>query len=510
MERSTYDAVVVGAGNSGIIAALELAQAGKKTLLIEKHNLPGGCSTSFVRGRFEFDATLHEFCDWGPDDNKGDTRKLLEKLGMNVEWLPVPDVFRSIVRKDSIGQKLDVSMPCGVQAFTDEMERQVPGSRESVEKVFLLAEEMTAATNYINAAAGKVDSKYLQKNCPNFLRCAAHSTKKVFDALKMPPRAQDIIGTYWTYLGMPLTQLAFLHYGVGLYRYVDRGAYIPRLTSHCNSVDLMQRYYEAGGEAWFHTAATGFLYENGHITGVETTAGTVYTNHVVGNLNPHTVYGKMLPPEAIPKRELQLANSRRFGIRFFNVYLGLNRTKEQLGLHDYSVFISDIADQDEIYRRMGKIEGNNYAIFNCYNVTNPSCSPKGTTICTITAIFSEEAWGHVSQEDYRKAKEGYAAHLIDIVEDALGVSLRPYIEEIEIATPTTFARYLGTPQGTAYGYEANLWDSMMARLMMLSEDYTIPGLYLAGAAGPRCHGNNMGYMVGDTMARLTLRDMAQK
>lgn len=71
MSHIRYDAVVIGAGNSGIVAALELAQAGKKTLLIEKNNTSGGCSTSFVRGRFEFDATLHEFCDWGPDDNKG-------------------------------------------------------------------------------------------------------------------------------------------------------------------------------------------------------------------------------------------------------------------------------------------------------------------------------------------------------------------------------------------------------------------------------------------------------
>ena len=45
MSHIRYDAVVIGAGNSGIVAALELAQAGKKTLLIEKNNTPGGCST---------------------------------------------------------------------------------------------------------------------------------------------------------------------------------------------------------------------------------------------------------------------------------------------------------------------------------------------------------------------------------------------------------------------------------------------------------------------------------
>lgn len=41
MSHNRYDAVVIGAGNSGIVAALELAQAGKKTLLIEKKQYAG-------------------------------------------------------------------------------------------------------------------------------------------------------------------------------------------------------------------------------------------------------------------------------------------------------------------------------------------------------------------------------------------------------------------------------------------------------------------------------------
>lgn len=57
-----FDAVVIGAGTGWLSAALTLASNGKKILLLEQHNLPGGCSTSFIRGRFEFDASLHEYC----------------------------------------------------------------------------------------------------------------------------------------------------------------------------------------------------------------------------------------------------------------------------------------------------------------------------------------------------------------------------------------------------------------------------------------------------------------
>ena len=84
-----YDIVVVGAGNAGMSAALQCQLAGKKTLLIEKHNLPGGAATSFVRGRFEIEPSLHELCDFGPPDNPGDTRRILDSYGYDPSLIEI-------------------------------------------------------------------------------------------------------------------------------------------------------------------------------------------------------------------------------------------------------------------------------------------------------------------------------------------------------------------------------------------------------------------------------------
>jgi len=68
--QKEFDAVVIGAGNGGLTAAATLAGKGMKTLILEQHNLPGGFATSFVRGRFEFEPSLHEISDFGPRKTK--------------------------------------------------------------------------------------------------------------------------------------------------------------------------------------------------------------------------------------------------------------------------------------------------------------------------------------------------------------------------------------------------------------------------------------------------------
>ena len=49
---SKWDVIVIGAGNGGLASAVTFANEGKKVLILEKHNVPGGYATSFRRGRF--------------------------------------------------------------------------------------------------------------------------------------------------------------------------------------------------------------------------------------------------------------------------------------------------------------------------------------------------------------------------------------------------------------------------------------------------------------------------
>ena len=256
-----FDAVVIGAGNGGLAAACRLAKAGKKTLLVEQHNLPGGVASSFRRGRFEFETALHELCEFGSADNPGGCRKtIVDDFGLDINWLMVPDNFRVITTARD-GRHIDVTLPCGRENFINKMEEYVPGSRESVTNFFLLGDETLEAGHYMTDSGGKPDSNVLKTKYPNFLRTAAYPVNRVLNALKMPPLAQDIINTYWGYLGVDTEHLSFMQYVNMVSLYVNHGAWIPEKTSNQLTTGLLERFRVMGCTVWFNCRAEEILFD---------------------------------------------------------------------------------------------------------------------------------------------------------------------------------------------------------------------------------------------------------
>jgi Phytoene dehydrogenase and related proteins len=506
MHSDAYDVIVIGAGNGGLTAAATTAGKGLKTLLLERHNLPGGFATSFVRGRFEFEPSLHEISDFGPSGNKGGVRKLFEdRLGLELEFVPVPEAYRLII-PDEKGGRLDVTMPFGEKAFIDKVESYVPGSKKSVEKFVALCKEVVDAFAYIGESRGDPDKKILMSKYSNFLKTAPYSLQDVFDALKMPYLAQKIVSAYWCYIGMGVDKMSFTIFGAMFYKYLAVGAFVPRYRSHYFTSALDKKIREAGGEILYNTEAVKILTENGKVTGVKTSKGDVFkTDFVIANMSPHLAYGKLIddPPEIAVKT----CNARKVGFSGFVVYMGLNKTAKELGINDYSYFIYGKPDTNDIYKGFGTLGRPVGQAAVCLNNAVPDCSPPGACILSLTTLFSPESWENVKAEEYFKLKERIADELIDEFEKAVGASVRDSIEELEIATPATFARYTGAYGGSVYGYEPSAWDSIMPRLMAMGDEEYIKGLKFAGGFSVRCHGYSSSLMSGELAAQLVMRDM---
>ncbi len=509
--NKAYDVVVIGAGNGGLPAAIRVLQGGYSCLLLEKHNLPGGFATSFKRGRFEFEASLHELNDFGSKEDPGDIRTLFRSLGVEdkIDWVRIPEAYHLI----TTDKQYDCVMPFGLEAYIEKMVEYCPESRKSITEFFQLCNEVRDAQTYSNSVNGNTDPAYMKAHFPNFIKAGSYSVNQVLDALKMPKKAQDILGAYWCYLGVDLDRMSFLHYGSMVIRYITRDAWMPTMRSHEISLAMDARIRELGGDIWYQSEAETILTDDqNRIAGVRLTDGTrIDTHHVIANCSPHLVFGKMLEEKPRTEQMIRATNARKFAGRGVTLFLGLNKSVQELGIQSHNYFIYDTADSVKQYDLMRSIRTNHVQATVCLNNAYPACSPEGTCMMYFTTMFMSDDWGNVEETDYFKAKDRIAADMIQVFERETGCQIRDAIEEIALASPTTYARYCGHPEGVIYGYETGDWDSLMPRLMMMQEDAKMcPGLRFAGGYAMRSSGYSSAYVSGDISGRQTVGDLKRE
>ena len=113
----------------------------------------------------------------------------------------------------------------------------------------------------------------------------------------------------------------------------------------------------------------------------------------------------------------------------------------------------------------------------------------------------------LNDKEYFEKKDSFAHKIITSFEKNTGIKILPYVEEIAVASPLTFARFLNVPEGSVYGHETADWDGMMARMMSLSSDYKIKHFRPIGTDGPRGDGYSAAYICGELMASYALKDL---
>ncbi len=512
---SNYDIIVIGAGCGGLTAAVCAAKNGKKVLLLERHNAPGGFATSFVRGRFEFEASIDSLCGFGNMAGLGEVRQILDEIEIsaNLKPIEIPDIYR-FISTTRTGEKIDIKMPFGIDEYINVMESYVPGSKKSMTRLFSLAEEIYNATNHLSSLEGQPNFsqiRHIMNKYGNFVRTAPYSVNEVLDALDVPHKARDIFEAYWMTFGVDCDRLNFVHYILNIYNLLTLGAVVPQMRSYSLSMALASKLEDLGGEIRYNSPVTRIKFSNGQACGVILKNNeTIYADHIICNCSPTTAYSKLIKAKDLPKSAVKRTNARTFGARSACVYLGLNRSVSDLKINDYSVIITSTSDSSEQYEKMKSIDNNEAMVATCLNIANPECSPQGTTILKLTTFYTDNCWADVAPEEYYNEKDLLAARLIASYEKATGISIHNYIEEIEVSTPVTFARYTSTPQGVTHGYFPADWDSLLPRVMTEETDNDTKGLRFCGGWGTQLDGLYSAIVTGRNTAYATLEDISEE
>jgi len=495
--EASPDAIIIGSGLGGLCAGYELAKKGVKVLLLERHNLPGGFSTSFVRGRFEFEPSLHELSATA-------AYEYLRKEAFGISFRKVPEAYRLILTEKNV----DFTAPFGMENFIEAVADAVPGSEASVRNFMRICEESYNAFTYLGTNSPP-NPAVLFKQYGNFLRTGAAVTDEVADAVQLPRDARDLIYPYWCYLGTSTDKVSFSLWASMVYSYLNFGAHIPDRKSHSLSVAFVREIRKAGGEIRCNAEVNKLLTHGRSVTGVELSTGeTIRCSHIVSNISPHHVYGNLIDPSDVPAKASRMVNARTPGISFFVVYLGLDADREALGLTDYSYFIAPHMDTFRLAEGFAdRYNPDPMQATVCLNTADESASPAGTCILSITAATTPEAWKDVDPWDYPRAKEEFAELLISQFEKATGTEIRSHIEEIESASPATFSRYTAAWNGSVYGYEAVPWDGIIPRVLADKKENYFKGLHFCGGNASRTYGFGSSMLSGKTAAEKTFEEL---
>jgi all-trans-retinol 13,14-reductase len=472
--RDSYDTVIIGAGLGGLAAAVTLASAGRKVRLLEQHWQVGGYATTFTRGPFEFEASLHELSGIGEAGHRGGLWQALEELGVSdaVSFAPVRDFFRAV------GPGLDLRLPFGRAAATAALCDAFPDEAQGIQRVHDHLYAIRSEIDRMDSRGSTPGMLAAVARYPRLAHAATVSLASILYREIQDPRARCALGQIWSYFGLPPEQLSLLTFMAGYTTYLSYGASYPEGKSQALSTALLRRFLQLGGELSLSNGAAEIFTDSDGVCGVRSEQGEPLRSHrVIANASPIHVALDLLGRDRLPAAFLARLGATRPSLSTVCVYLGLRRTVGELGIHDHEVFFNSGLDLEAQHRACLKLEPPQDFLLTAYNVAEPQASPQGTAVVTLCALSDGRLWTGMPPEEYLRVKDAFAEQMVART-DALYPGLRAAIDTCVVSTPITNLRYTRNAAGAIYGFEARPEESAAFRF---SSRGPIPGLWFAGA-----------------------------
>ena len=468
-----YDAIIIGAGLSGLAAGVRLAMYEKRVLILEAHRAPGGLNSYYQRGKRNFDVGLHAFTNYAAKGARGQMlTKLLRQLRIRHEELELEEQWGSVIRFPSCSIEFNNDF----DFFREQVTNAFPGEQRGFDR---LVQTITAFD----------ESAY---DAPQ----GAWARQELAQYIKDPLLIEMLLCPVMFYGSPSADDMDWVLFVMIWKCFFPTGLARPRRGMRPFVEKLVEKFQALGGELRFGARVESLRIQNQQVHEVCLEKGE--------RLHAKQIYSSAGHVETLRLCDDQPATvgeADAGSISLVELILCLDLQPKDMGMDKTIIFYSnkDRFTYKESESLMEEAAGV-VCVPNHYG--DGTALPEGRVRLSRMGSFS--AWQEVlgaetrkaateeGRTAYRQAKERVTAKLIrDAEEDLPG--LGEHVQASDLFTPLTLKRYTGHVNGTLYGSPAKVRDGRTpyGNLFLIGTDqgfHGIVGATLSGIAMANLHG----------------------
>jgi all-trans-retinol 13,14-reductase len=460
------DVVVIGSGAGGLAAAVALARAGKKVLVLEQHYLPGGWCHSFSLEQYRFSPGVHYL---GELHEGGALRRMYEGLGLGSDLTFCelnPDGYDHVLLGDGAGDRFD--LPSGKDRLVDTLASRFPAERAGIRAYYDAVGHIARELDDLMSIEGLADVARLPFRAPHVARWVPRSGRSLIEHHVRDARLRAVLGAQSGDHGLPPSKIpALIHAAVQAHYF--RGGYYPRGGAAAIPRAFLRALRRAGGEIRVRAEVSKILLEGRRVVGVRLADGTeIRARAVVSNADPEVTLRRLVGAEHLSAVErLRLARTR-WSVSAISLFCATDLDLRGLGLDSGNYWYFRRGDVEGTYRQgleawqpdAGPIPG---GFVTATTLKDPSKSYGGKHTLESFAFVGYEAFRRWADTRYGARPESYDACKRELMGRMLEMAgrvipgLESHVVFADLGTPPSNVHYCASTHGNLYGTEKSLF-----------------------------------------------------
>ncbi len=453
-----FDAIIIGSGAGGLAAAICLARAGQKVIVLEQHDVPGGWCHSFQLQGQRFSPGVHYIGLVGEGESTNDLYKGLGAANDLAFFRMSPKGYEHCW----IGNE-KIDMPAGIDALHESLSERFPLERKRLKKYLTLVRNVSHQIQLIPKMKGFWDNITIAFRTRHMGKYGLFSLKRVIDWHIKDPLLKAVLNVQCGDHGLPPSKASFPihcavmdHYFQGAFYPVGGGGGIVKA--------MTNSFKKYGGEIRTKQNVKKILIKNKKAVGVRLEGGKeIFAKTIVSNADPSTTYLKLVGKENISTSLAKKLSKTKYSVTSLILFLTLDLDVTKAGVDSGNIWMIRDHDMEKVFHDLTAqniLEEDEFpALFmSCTTLKDPaSFNGKHHNLEVVTFIDYNSFNEFNTSDDhhgnaYTKFKERIIEKFMNSIEKVIP-GAKQHIVQVELGTPKTNEFYINSTNGNVYGTE---------------------------------------------------------